>query len=72
MERYINFIRTFLPDTLSDSPTLLSQSRLNHLILTFISHLHPTDPKFLRNQRYAKHGTEKAVREFRAGARQTA
>lgn len=41
-------------------------------LLTFTSHPHLTDPKFLRNQRYAKHGTEKAVREFRAGARQTA
>lgn len=28
------------------------------------------DPKFLRNQRYAKHGTEKAVREARAAARE--
>ena len=26
------------------------------------------DPKFLRNQRYAKHGTEKAVREARAAS----
>ncbi|WFD19414.1 60S ribosomal protein L29 [Malassezia caprae] len=26
------------------------------------------DPKFLRNQRYAKHGSEKAVREARAAA----
>ncbi|KAK0526087.1 60S ribosomal protein L29 [Tilletia horrida] len=26
------------------------------------------DPKFVRNQRYAKHGTEKAVREARAAA----
>ncbi|PWN33903.1 ICMT-domain-containing protein [Meira miltonrushii] len=34
--------------------------------------LRGVNPKFLRNQRYAKHGTEKAVREFRAGARQTA
>lgn len=31
-----------------------------------------TDPKFLKNQRYAKHGTEKAVREARAGIRATA
>ncbi|CCU97887.1 unnamed protein product [Malassezia sympodialis ATCC 42132] len=30
------------------------------------------DPKFLRNQRYAKHGTEKAVREARAAAAQSA
>ncbi|WFD33641.1 60S ribosomal protein L29 [Malassezia cuniculi] len=28
--------------------------------------LRGVDPKFLRNQRYAKHGTEKAVREARA------
>ncbi|KAE8268079.1 hypothetical protein A4X09_0g4262 [Tilletia walkeri] len=26
------------------------------------------DPKFVRNQRYAKHGTEKAIREARAAA----
>jgi hypothetical protein len=32
---------------------------------------HPqVDPKFLRNQRYAKHGTEKAVREARAAKRE--
>lgn len=30
------------------------------------------DPKFLRNQRYAKHGSEKAVREARAAAAQSA
>ncbi|KOS14527.1 60s ribosomal protein l29 [Malassezia pachydermatis] len=30
--------------------------------------LRGVDPKFLRNQRYAKHGTEKAVREARAAA----
>jgi len=26
------------------------------------------DPKFMRNQRYAKHGSEKALREARAAA----
>ncbi|CAD6891421.1 unnamed protein product, partial [Tilletia controversa] len=26
------------------------------------------DPKFIRNQRYAKHGTEKAIREARNAA----
>ncbi|WFD01874.1 hypothetical protein MOBT1_000554 [Malassezia obtusa] len=26
------------------------------------------DPKFLRNQRYAKHGSEKALREARAAS----
>ncbi|KAI3625422.1 hypothetical protein CBS9595_000783 [Malassezia furfur] len=30
--------------------------------------LRGVDPKFLRNQRYAKHGTEKAVREARAAS----
>lgn len=30
------------------------------------------DPKFLRNQRYAKHGSEKAVREARATAKASA
>lgn len=26
------------------------------------------DPKFMRNQRYAKHGSERALREARAAA----
>jgi len=30
------------------------------------------DPKFLRNQRYAKHGSEKALREARAAAKSSA
>ncbi|PWN94092.1 putative RPL29-60S large subunit ribosomal protein [Acaromyces ingoldii] len=31
--------------------------------------LRGVNPKFLRNQRFAKHGTEKAVRESRAAAK---
>ncbi|PWN42676.1 hypothetical protein IE81DRAFT_323230 [Ceraceosorus guamensis] len=34
--------------------------------------LRGVNPKFLRNQRYAKHGTEKAVREARQGKREVA